>query len=96
MKLASRFLIRLFALLVWRGIDLLVAEAGPRQPVLGQAGMSGEITNASASLEVPFTQAIETNASVTPQGGFLQIISGDELVFERFDSRGKQLHQVFR
>jgi hypothetical protein len=50
MKLPNRFLIRLFALLVWRGIDLLVAEAGPRQLVLGQGGMSGEITNVSASL----------------------------------------------
>ena len=94
MKLASRFLIRLFALLVWRGIDLLVAEAGPRQLVLGQGGISGEITNASAPLEAPFTQAIETNTSVTPQGGFRQIISGDELVFERSDWHGLRLLEI--
>jgi alkaline phosphatase D len=34
--------------------------------------------------------------SVTPQGGFLQITAGDELVFEHFDSRGKPLHRVVR
>ncbi len=34
--------------------------------------------------------------SPTPNGGFLQIIAGDELVFEHFDSRGKQLHRVIR
>jgi alkaline phosphatase/alkaline phosphatase D len=32
--------------------------------------------------------------SATPQGGFLQITAGDELVFEHFDSRGKLLHRV--
>ncbi len=94
MKLASRSLIRLFALLVWLGIDLLVAEAGSRQLVLGRGGMSGEITNASAPLEAPFTQAIETNTFVTPQGGFRQIISGDELVFERSDWHGLRLLEI--
>lgn len=34
--------------------------------------------------------------SATPQGGFLQISAGDELVFEHFDSRGKSLHRVVR
>ena len=34
--------------------------------------------------------------SPTPNGGFLQITAGDELVFEHFDSRGKQLHRAVR
>ena len=87
---------KLFALLAWRGFDLLAGEAGPRQVLLGQGTMSGEITNASASLQARFTQVIEFNASVTPQGGFLQITAGEELVFERLDSHGQLLHQVVR
>ena len=34
--------------------------------------------------------------SPTPNGGFLQIAAGDELVMAHFDSRGKQLHRVSR
>ncbi len=34
--------------------------------------------------------------SPTPEGGFLQITAGDELVFEHFDSRGKSLYRVVR
>lgn len=34
--------------------------------------------------------------SPTPNGGFLQVTAGDELVFEHYDSRGKQLYRVNR
>ena len=87
---------KLFALLAWRGLDLLAAEAGPRQLFLGQGTISGEVTSASALLQTRLTQAIKLNASVTPQGGFLQITAGDELGFERFDSHGQPLHRVVR
>ena len=55
-----------------------------------------------AKLNVLFIELDELNdwvgvfASVTPQGGFPQITAGDELVFERFDMRGKQLYRVVR
>ncbi len=34
--------------------------------------------------------------SPTPNGGFLQITAGDNLIFEHFDSRGKRLHSATR
>ncbi len=34
--------------------------------------------------------------SPTPNGGFLQITAGENLILEHFDSRGKQLHRVAR
>ena len=87
---------KLFALLACRGFDLLAAEAVPRQLFLGQGTMSGEVTSARAVLQTRWTQAIKLNASVTPQGGFLQITAGDELILEHFDSRGKPSRCVVR
>ncbi len=96
MKLTRRFLMKLFALLACRGFDLLAAEAGPRQLFLRKGTMSGEVTSASALLQTRLTQAIKLNASVTPQGSFLQITAGFELGFEWFDSHGPPLYRVVR
>jgi alkaline phosphatase/alkaline phosphatase D len=59
MKIARRFLLKLFPLMVWRSSTLFAAESPATTIFLGQGTMSGEVTESSVLLQTRLTSAME-------------------------------------